>query len=255
MRSLLSLILASCPNANHEAAARFLQTAEIVDSRPIGKGTTNPFRLTLSDGETTHDAAFQSIDERSPVKEHEGGTEIRFADSFHFNIAAFHIAVLLGLDHMVPVTVERTWKRKAGSLTWWVEHKWDQSEWKASGVVPPDSEAWSRQIFAVRVFTQLLHDDDRNRGNLLITEDWKIWMIDFTRAFRPWHRLKSAAGLDRCSAALLQKLRELSRGAIEERASGHLSREEIDALLARRDLIVAHYDALVREKGAERVLY
>jgi hypothetical protein len=34
-----------------------------------------------------------------------------------------------------------------------------------------------------------------------------------------------------------------------------LSREGIDALLFRRDLVVAHYEALIREKGADRILY
>ncbi len=238
-----------------EEMARFLQTADVVESRPIGKGSTNPFRLTLSDGESTHDAAFQSIDERAPKKELEGRVQINFADSYHFNIAAFRLAELLGLDPMVPVSVERTWKDQKGSLTWWVETKWDENEWKASGISPPDSEAWNRQIYKVRLFAQLLHDTDRNRGNILITEDWKIWMIDFTRAFRPWRKLKSSAGLERCEAALLEKLRSLTREAIQERVSDHLSRSEIDALLARRELLVEHFDALIRERGADRVLY
>jgi hypothetical protein len=235
--------------------ARFLQTSKVIDSRPIGKGSTRPFRLTLSDGERTHDAAFQSIDERAPVKELEGGKVLRFVDSYHFNVAAFGLAEILGLENMVPVSIERTWNRKRGSLTWWVENKWDENEWKASGVSPPDIDAWNGQIQTVRVFAQLVYDTDRNRGNVLITGDWRIWMIDFTRAFRPWHELKSETGLERCEAALLQKLRSLTREAIEEKVSPHLSRSEIDALLARRDLLVEHYDALIRERGAERVLY
>src|SRR5574341_21409 len=72
--------------------AHFLRTAPVIDSRPIGKGSTRPMRLTLSDGETTHDAAFQSVDERAPIKELEGRPEIRFADSYHFNIAASALA-------------------------------------------------------------------------------------------------------------------------------------------------------------------
>jgi hypothetical protein len=238
-----------------EEIARFLRTAKVVDSRPIGKGSTAPLRLALSDGVMAHDAAFQSIDERATMKELQGGIELRFKDSYHFNIAAFHVAELLGLDHMVPVSVERTWQGKKGSLTWWVEHRWDENGWKASGSSPPDTEAWNRQILKVRLFAQLLQDTDRNRGNILITEDWKIWMIDFTRAFRTWHRLKSSAGLERCDRSLLENLRGLTREAIEKKVSGHLSGSEIDALLARRDLLVAHFDDLIQEKGAEQVLY
>ena len=239
----------------HEQIAHFLRTAEVVRSRSIAKGSTHPIRLTLSDGAMTHDAAFQAIEDRAPVKELEGGAELLFADSYHFNIAAFGVAGLLGLDDMVPVSVEREWNHEKGSLTWWVENKWDENEWKASGVEPPDSEAWNRQIYKVRVFAQLLYDTDRNRGNILITDDWKIWMIDFTRAFRSWHKLKNVEGLDRCEGALLEKLRALDRDTIEKRLSKHLKRSEIDALLARRDLIVEHYDALIRERGAARVLY
>jgi hypothetical protein len=240
---------------DEEQIARFLRAAEVIASRPIGKGSTHPIRLTLSDGTVTHDAAFQSIDDRAPVKDLEGGAELRFADSYHFNVAAFELAKLLGLDGMVPVSVERKWHRKNGSFTWWVENRWDENGWMASGVKPPDSEAWNRQIYKVRIYAQLLDDTDRNRGNILITEDWKVWMIDFTRAFRPWHELRTVSGLDRCEGALLEKLRSLDREELETKLSRQLKRSEIDALLARRDLIVAHYDELIRERGASLVLY
>ena len=83
-----------------EAIEQFLRTAEIVDARPIGKGVTNSWRLTLSDGTTTHDAAFQSINRRKPVARVGRRTELQFADSYHFNIAADRLARLLGLDHL-----------------------------------------------------------------------------------------------------------------------------------------------------------
>ena len=40
------------------------------------------------------------------------------------------------------------------------------------------------QLYAARIFHQLIADTDFNMTNLLITKDWRIWMIDFTRAFR-----------------------------------------------------------------------
>ena len=46
------------------AQAEFLRTAKVVRSRSIGKGVTAPQRLTLTDGTVTHDAAFQSVNER-----------------------------------------------------------------------------------------------------------------------------------------------------------------------------------------------
>ena len=35
-----------------------------------------------------------------------------------------------------------------------------------------------------RIFNELVYNTDANLGNLLITKDWKIALIDFTRAFR-----------------------------------------------------------------------
>ena len=46
------------------AMQEFMLTAEIVEAVPIGKGVTNPWRLTLRDGEIAHDVAFQSVNEK-----------------------------------------------------------------------------------------------------------------------------------------------------------------------------------------------
>ena len=117
---------------------QFLLTAEVVDARPIGKGVTNSWRLTLSDGTTTHDAAFQSINQQKNVAGVGRRTELQFKDSYHFNIAAYRLAVLLGLDDMVPVSVERRWRGQRGALVWWVDSAWDETERKARGLFPPE---------------------------------------------------------------------------------------------------------------------
>ena len=46
----------------------FMLTAEIVAAEPIGRGVTQPWRLTLSDGTLMHDVAFQSVNERAAQK-------------------------------------------------------------------------------------------------------------------------------------------------------------------------------------------
>ena len=161
---------------------QFLLTAEIVGARPIGKGVTNSWRLTLSDGTTTHDAAFQSINQHKTVARVGRRTELQFKDSYHFNIAAYHLAKLLGLDDMVPVSVERHWNGRQGALVWWIDAGWDESERKAQRLRPPDVAAWSKQLYQMVVFAELIYDTDRNEGNILYTKDWRLWMIDFTRA-------------------------------------------------------------------------
>ena len=62
--TLLTAVLISLPVSAQNAGTlapqdieQFLLTAEIVHARPIDKGVTKPWRLTLSDGRITHDAA------------------------------------------------------------------------------------------------------------------------------------------------------------------------------------------------------
>ena len=80
----------------------FLQSAEIVGDRPVGRGVTGIRRLTLRHGGVTHDAAFQSVDERRSVQHFPGAKrpEINFRDSYRYNIAASQLAVLVGLGDM-----------------------------------------------------------------------------------------------------------------------------------------------------------
>ena len=87
----------------------------------------------------------------------------------------------------------------------------------------------------MRVFTQLVADADRNQTNLLITNDWKLWMIDFTRAFR---RKKEIASLDvtRCDRQLLARMQALTRPMIEgeDEALAHRRRDRRAAGASRR---------------------
>src|SRR5437899_1261191 len=87
---------------------QFLLTAKIVGGKHTGKGVTQPWRLTLSDGTITHDASFQAIDEhKTNMQFASGRSEMNFVDSYKYNIAAYSLAELIGLDDIVPVYVER----------------------------------------------------------------------------------------------------------------------------------------------------
>src|SRR3712207_1514716 len=79
-----------------EQQRAFLRTAAVVSSRPIGRGVTGSLRLTLSDGTVTHDAAFQTVDERASDEDRRQlrrrAGELNFVDSYKYNIAAYEIA-------------------------------------------------------------------------------------------------------------------------------------------------------------------
>src|SRR3954453_24230280 len=102
--------------------AHFLSTAKVINSKEISKGVTGPSRLTMSNGTFIHDAAFSAVDEHTAVMKFANGrTEIDFIDSYRYSIAAYRLAEALGLDDMMPVTVERTWNMKSGAVTWWID--------------------------------------------------------------------------------------------------------------------------------------
>jgi hypothetical protein len=247
---------AAAPALDAAAQAEFLRNAKVIRSRTISKGVTAPQRLTLSDGQITHDAAFQSVNERRAQADFgPKGVEFNFADSHHFNLAAYVIAGMLGLDGMMPVTVHRTWNGKEGTITWWIDDAFDESTRIKEKRNPPNPGAWNQQMYRMRVFAALVGDTDRNLGNVLITNDWKLWMIDFSRAFRLWDELKYPADLHQVERSLLARLRELDPAALKAATAHCLTSFEADAVVKRRDLLVAHFDGLIKTKGAASVLY
>jgi hypothetical protein len=235
---------------------QFLLTAKVIASHQSAKGITSPWRLTLSDGTITHDASFQAIDEhKTSMQMASGGTELNFVDSYKYNIAAYQLAELLGLDDLLPVYVERKWQGNPGSLSWWLPVKMDEADRVKKQIFAPDTDAWNKQMYRIRVFDQLVYDTDPNLTNVLIGEDWKIWRVDFSRAFRLNKDLKSTKDLVRCDKQLLEKLKALDGNQLAEKTKHYLNKDEVKAVMARRDKIVAYFDKLVAQKGEGEVLY
>ena len=249
-------VAADEPTLTKEQIKQFLLSAKVVNSQRSKKGITHPWRLTLSDGTVTHDASFQSIDEHKPVAQLATGAELNFVDSYKYNIAAYELAELLGMDDMLPVYVERKWGGNTGSLSWWLPVKMDEEERHKQHLTAPDADAWNNQMYKIRVFDQLVSDSDPNLTNVLIGEDWQIWRVDFTRAFRLNTDLKDPTkNLVRCDRQLLEKLKALDANALTEKTKRYLTKAEVSAVMARRDKIVEHFQKLIAEKGENEVLY
>jgi hypothetical protein len=243
------------PTLTKEQIKQFLLTAKVVKSQRSKKGITNPWLLTLTDGTVTHDASFQFIDEHKPRMQLASGTELNFVDSYKYNIAAYQLAELLGIDDMLPVYVERKWNGDSGSVSWGLPVKMDEVERHKQKLTAPDADAWNNQMYKIRVFDQLVYDIDANLTNVLIGEDWKIWRIDFTRAFRLHKDLKDPKDLVRCDRYLFEKLKTLDGNELTARTKGYLTKDEVKAVMARRDKIVEHFQELISEKGEKEVLY
>jgi hypothetical protein len=239
-----------------EAIRQFLLTAKVVRSKQSSTGITNPWRLTLSDGSMTHDASFQAVDEHKVRKELDNGTsEINFVDSYKYNIAAYALAKMLGIDEMLPVYVERKWMGQTGSLSWWLPVKMDEGQRLERKLSAPDADAWNKQMYRIRVFDELVYDTDPNLTNLLIGEDWTIWRVDFSRAFRLSKDIKSEKNLTHCDSRLFEKIQALKQDELAQKTKNYLSKSEVEALMVRRDKIVTYLRKLIAQTGENNVLY
>jgi len=234
----------------------FLQNAKIIDSKGEKKGITGTVRLTLSDGKITHDASFQSVDEHKDEMEFGSGKkEMNFVDSYKYNIAAYRLAELLGIDYMLPVYVERKWKGQTGSLSWWLPAKMDDLERHNKKLTPPDSDRWNEQMYRIRVLDALTYDTDPNLTNILIGEDWTLWRVDFSRAFRTIKDLKDPKDLVKCDRQLFEKLKALNRDELAAKTKGYLTKDEVTGVMARRDKVVSIFQSQIAAKGESEVLY
>jgi hypothetical protein len=263
-RSLLAVALllsygrstATVQELTHEQQKAFLLKAKVVSSKQTKKGVTNPFLLTLNDGTTTHEAVFQSVDERSTsMKFANGRSEMNFVDSYKYNVAAYLLAEMLGLDDLVPVYVERRWNGRTGSLSWVVPVMMDEEDRRKKNIPVPDAETWNKAMHRIRVLDELVYDTDANFTNVLISPDWKLWRVDFSRAFRLFKDVRNSDNLVRCDRQLLERLRALNEADFMQRTRSFLSKLEQQGVMARRDKIVDHFQKLIALKGEAAVLY
>jgi len=235
---------------------QFLRRATIVSIRDTPKGITRPRRATLESGSLKHDASIQTIDQtlKNPVMG-PGSIEMNIRDYWGYNIAGYELAKMLDLN-MVPPYVERKVEGYRASLSWWVpDVMMDEAERLKRKIEPPDPEQWNRQMAVIRIYSQLVYNADDNATNFLVTKDWRLWMIDFSRAFRPHRTLRNPENLTQCDRRFLENMRHLSKALLEQKLRPYLTRSDIEALLARRDKIVKIFDDEIARKGKAAVLF
>ena len=214
-------------------------------------------------GKRRHDANVETEDGTTPTLR-----------NYRFNLAAYELDKALELN-LVPVTVVRTVNGRPASVTWWVDDvAMTEMARRRKKIEPPDPESWNKQMQAVRVFDELMSNRYRNMNperferpdgtvtpfdaswvELVITRDWRIWLIDHTETFRVRKRLEHLQSLTRCDRSLLAKLRKLNQEVFQQRLAGYLSPEQLDALEARRALLLKHFEKQITSKGEDAVLY
>ena len=244
----------SATSLSDEEKAQFLLTAKVLRTSTVPIGVTRSRKAVLSDGQREHAAHIQTIEVSKRAHPRARGTELNFRDSYKFNIAAYRLDRLLHLN-MVPVSVERRIQNKRAAVTWWVDDLlMMERERLEQKTLPPNPANWNDQVVQVRIFNELVYNTDANQGNLLITKDWKIRLIDFTRAFRWYKKLQNPGLIKRIDRRFYEGLKELSEQTLQQEMGELLSKNEMRALLARRDLILARLDERIAETNERAVI-
>jgi len=242
-----------------EESEAFLRDAEIVGDERMSASdaVTEPYRLTLSLNGKTRDALWKNPQGR--VK--------GFVEGWKYEIAAYELDKYLGTD-MVPPTVAKRFKGSMGSAQLWLDIWIDFEQMTAQSLTPPGNKVdnFNKRVYLQRAFDNLIANEDRHLRNILLTEDWKMVLIDHSRSFRfskkhqksliftERHR-EGPKLMKRLPKAFVEKVKALDLATMNELVGEWLTEDEIAAVLMRRDLILKEIDRLVGEYGEGATLY
>lgn len=245
---------AAQPAFTHAEMEALLLKGNVTNSRNAGKGVTGSTRVTLSDGRITHDAQVQAVDVYKSVFNAGKASEVNFRDTYRYNIAGYRLARLIGLT-TVPISVERDMNGTKAAVTWWIDDvMMDEDGRIKKKTVGPNALRFANQIQIMKIWDELIQNKDRNRGNLLWTSDWTMWLIDHTRAFRLDKKLQNPENLTRCERGLLDGLRQMTAESLAKAVGDSLTDAEQEAVMARRDLLVRHFEERLGKLG-EGILF
>ena len=243
------------PFASDEDVLEFLRTARVVSIEQVPVGITAPQKVTLEkDGVRAH-AHFSSIDEdKALVTLRDGKREMGFRDSHRFNCAAYGLARLLGLDNVPPAAL-RTVSGKRGTLSLWIEDSFTEKDRIKQNIQLARPQEWVRQKLNMQVFDALIYNTDRNQGNILIDSNWKIWMIDHTRAFRRYSELLEPDKIVLVNREFYEALKNLDPLLIRATLKDSLRGHEIEGVLRRREALLDFIPKVIAERGEEKAVF
>ncbi len=247
--------------AEREKWEEFLKTAEIVgQDQPFEKreAVTDPWVLTLEKDGVTNDAIWKDV----------AGRQKGFFESWKWEIAAYRLDKHLGLN-MVPPTVERRFKGNRGSCQLWITSMMSLKKKFDEKIKTPSYKVfyWNRAFYMQRALDNLIANDDRHQNQYLITEDWRMILIDHSRSFRTSKKFtkkliydeKNKEGptfiMKELPRALYEKIKSLNAEVIKNAVGEYLTDKEIEAMLVRKDLIVKWVEDRIKKMGEDKVLY
>jgi hypothetical protein len=213
---------------------QFLRTAKVEKVADIPIGVTRPRRAYLTPGGIATSFAWKVL----PPGSRDG-----YFESYKSEIAAYELDKLLALN-MVPVVVERRVNNDTGAAVLWLE---GVQSWET--VLPlPKPASWSHEIARMKMFDDLIGNSDRNKGNLLVDDEWHLFLIDHSRAFATDTRLpQELQSIDR---RLWESMLKLDEATVRSGLGQWLDSRQIQMLLRRRDAMRKKIDALLAKSGA-----
>ncbi len=247
--------------ADREKWEEFLKTAEIIgQDQPFEKreAATEPWVLTLEKDGVTNDALWKDVEGRTKG----------FTENWKWEIAAYRLDKYLDLN-MVPPTVERKFQRNRGSCQLWVESMMSLKKKFDEKIKTPSYKVfyWNRAFYKQRAFDNLIANEDRHQNQYLITEDWRMILIDHSRSFRTSKKFTKKLIYDEkykegptfimkeLPHALYEKIKSLNAEVIKNTVGEYLTDKEIEAVLVRKDLIVKWVENRIKKMGEDKVLY
>ncbi len=232
-----------------------LRTGKIIKRELMSRGVANNIKLVLEHRKTRFHAVLRVINVTE--KEETGSLRmvVKYRDSCIFEVAAFELNELLGIGR-IPPTVARRVDGAEGSVQIWMEGTTPEDILLEKGRLrPPDKNHWWQQKGVMWVLDALIANTDRNQGNLLIDENWNLWLIDHTRAFRETSVLFGVDELNLCERGLWNALQTVDDDTIRERLEPYLTSQELKKLFLRKDKLIKHFEKRIKKKGEKKVLY
>jgi hypothetical protein len=244
--------------AEREKWEKFLIEAEVAEfSQPLDprEAVTEPWRLKLERDGVVKIGWWKNVE----------GRPKGYLDNWKWEIAAYRLDKLLELN-MIPPYVEKRFQGNRGVVSLEPEYMMLFREKKKKDIKCPPRYVFSynRAHSLMQAWDNLLANTDRNEGDILLTEDWRLILIDHSRSFRTSKKftkklIKTGKGGKEPIKALprtfVENLKRLDFEKIKNAVGDYLTNKEIDAVLIRRDLLLQEIDRLIEKFGEDKFLY
>ena len=219
-----------------------LRSGDVISSEFIGTGVTKPKRLRIRQGEKEQDAVFkyEDTDPGLESKKSYSGRRYNDSDRYQYDPAAYRLDRMIDLQ-MVPVSIIREVDGTEGTVGAWIPKAINERDRLEEGVAFGGYCAQDEQYRLRFLFDVLIYNEDRNLTNIIWTrKDFMLRFIDHSLAFRSTERRpKQYRKVKMRLSDLFEKeLLALDQATLQRELSNWLHPRQIEAIIARRDLIL-----------------